>query len=201
MVSVAGSPRPPGHAVTKGRSPAPALNPAQLTTIPFGRPPTTKPPHISEPDNRNVKAIPLLAKRNPGLARARCVERADFFRKSTPYRKSGLSRQSTLYRQSGLFRKDTPYRKSNSSARAVHWRVRVSVLRDRPGGRPLPLRFFLHSRIKASLFRQNGMAVGLSLWWRLPVPRARTQPRPTHHHSVWPPSDNETPTHFRTRQP
>ncbi len=68
-------------------------------------------------------------------------------------------------------------------------------------GDPLPLRFFLHSRFSASLFRQNGMAVGFSLWWRLPVPRARTQPRSTHHHSVWPPSDNEPPTHFRTRQP
>ena len=29
-------------------------------------------------------------------------------------------------------------------------------------GTPLPLRFFLHSRFKAPLFRQNGMVVGLS---------------------------------------
>ena len=45
------------------------------------------------------------------FARARGDERADFFR------------QGKLYR------------KSDSPARAVHWRVPGSVLRDRPGGR------------------------------------------------------------------
>jgi hypothetical protein len=149
MVSVVGSPRPPGYAVTKGRSPAPALNPAQPTTIPFGRPALSKTPHISEPDSRNVKAKHLLVKRNPGLARARCVERADSLARANYIGKATLP--------PGQFTGE----------------FQVPFCVTSLAGDPLSLRFFLPSRFSASLFRQNGMVVGLSLWCRLSVPRAR----------------------------
>ncbi len=225
-----------------------------------------------------MKAIPLLAKRNPGLARARCVERADSFARAVPWRVPGsvlcdrpggrplafavlpaLAIQSLPFpakRNGGgsfvmvsvagsprphstppnpppfrlaALHYRTPHTFPNpttvTSKQNIYWPNGTSdsqghavskeliffaraphiekatlppgqtisekrtlspgqtISKERslsPGqftgefqfpfcktslaGDPLPLRFFLPSRFSASLFRQNGMAVGLSLW-------------------------------------
>ena len=159
------------------------------------------PPRISEPDNRNVKAKHLLAKRNLGLARARDFERADSLARANYIERAVSFARANYIGKADFFRQGTPYRKSDSPARAVHWRVRGSVLHDFPGGRPLAFTVLPALAIQRLPFPAKRNGGGSSLWCRLTVPRARTQPRSTHHHSVWPPSDNETPTHFRIRQP
>ncbi len=119
------------------------------------------------------------------------------------------------HNEKALSRKGSRFRKSCSPARAVHWRVRVSVLHDFPGGQLPAFTVLPALAIQSPPFpakRNGGGSFVTAVIAGSPHPqglpaskkralRTRTQPRSTHHHSVWPPSANGNPTHFRTRQP
>ncbi len=133
------------------------------------------PPHVSEKDKQlrppssNETAQPEPAKRNPGLARARCIEKAVSFARANYIGKADSFARANYIDKADSFARAPHNEKATLPPGQFPGESGVPFCMTALAGDFLPLRFFLPSRFSASFFRQNGMAVGLSLWCRLPV--------------------------------